>query len=214
MAKTKHEQMTTPAAILLPFAAIAKPEVFQMEGAEDSTPRFKARIVLPTESPECQKLIAQIQGVWEQGYAEACTEKGVKKLPIHPEGKPYLPQVDRDTGEETGYTIFRFSQKSEIKSKKTGQVYQQRVKVFDSEGKLIANPPEAGGGSKVRLSGPIVPFVFAGKFGVSLRLEAVQIIDLKVWEGDNNDRFQFSREEGGYTGPEEETFPGAEGGDF
>jgi hypothetical protein len=55
-----------------------------------------------------------------------------------------------------------------------------------------------GGGSTIRVSYEIVPFVSPIGAGASLRLKGVQVIDLVEWGSGNADYYGFGEEEGGF----------------
>lgn len=111
------------------------------------------------------------------------------------------PEVDPETGEETGNYIFRASlgYKVEIKNgPKAGQVFYKRPDIFDAKRNVLKNPPRIGSGSLLKLA--VVPMdYFMPKdktIGVRFELAAVQII--KRVEGGQRTAgdYGFGEEEG------------------
>lgn len=71
------------------------------------------------------------------------------------------------------------------------------VPVFDSKGNRISDVPNIGSGSTLRLSVEVYTWYTAQQgFGYTLRLKAVQLIDLVEYSGGSN--FGFDSEENGY----------------
>lgn len=97
---------------------------------------------------------------------------------------PYRPFREED-GTESGDIIFNFKMKAVSRYK--DRVDNRVPAIFDGSGKpLVLNGP-MGGGSKIRVAYSASPyFVPAIGVGVSLRLEAVQVVDL-VKRFDRND---------------------------
>jgi hypothetical protein len=93
------------------------------------------------------------------------------------------PEIDPETGEETGNYIFRaaLSYKVEIKNgPKTGEVFYKKPDLFDAKGKTLKNPPRIGSGSLLKLA--VVPMDYwmpkDKTIGVRFELAAVQVIKL------------------------------------
>ena len=71
------------------------------------------------------------------------------------------------------------------------------VPVFDSRGTLISDVPKIGSGSEVRMSVEVYTWYMDMQgFGYTLRLKAVQLLDLVEYSGGDN--YGFGSEEGGY----------------
>jgi len=138
-------------------------------------------------------------------------QEKVKAMAMIPEGKkakesddPYFNETD-DEGQETGRTVFKFKMKAKVQNKQ-GQTIELQPRLFDAQG-TIFTPDSVWGGSKIRVSTDLVPYyVAAVGAGVSLRLKAVQIIDLKSGGGADASAYGFSATEG-FTAPEKETAP-------
>tara|TARA_R100000664_G_C2756610_1_gene144562 strand:- start:1718 stop:2269 length:552 start_codon:yes stop_codon:yes gene_type:complete len=94
---------------------------------------------------------------------------------------PYKKEVD-DTGKETGNYIFKFKSKN-------------KPAVFDASGKPMQDV-NVFGGSKIKVSATASPYNAAGNQGVTLYLNAVQVIDLVTGETGSSTSFGFAAEEG------------------
>lgn len=119
-------------------------------------------------------------------------------------GKKWLSEPSMGTGEtKDGEIFFKFKKKASFVSKKTKEVIQTTVPIFDAKGKPLPKDIEVGNGSRVRVAFSVMPFHMSkNNNGLSLRLEAVQVIELKQY-GANADSFGF-KEEDGYSAPGEE----------
>lgn len=123
---------------------------------------------------------------------------------------------DRDTGDDTGNVEFKFKLKAKVR-KRDGSTYEQAPAVLDSKKVPMSKDTLVGNGSKVKVAFEPIPYVMPStkKAGVSLRLKAVQVIDLVEY---GNSATSVFDEEDGYVAPsatvavEEEVF--ANEGDF
>ena len=84
---------------------------------------------------------------------------------------------------------------------RTGEELKRSIAVFDSQGNLISGE-NIGNGSTIRVSGYLMPF-YVSKIinGISLKLTAVQVIDLVPYGGGRDAQaYGFEKEEG-YVAP-------------
>lgn len=93
-----------------------------------------------------------------------------------------------------GDIVFKFKTKHEFK--KGDDIIKRTVPVFDAKGKPI--DVNLGNGSIVRVAFQVVPFWKSVKLnGVTLFLDAVQVIELKEYGGSTNaGNFGFGEEDG------------------
>ena len=130
-----------------------------------------------------------------------------KKVEMHTEGKK-KPKVEHFTwrivedaeGMEIGEIRFKFNMKKSFVTR-DGETVEQHPQVFDAKGNLITDKSfRIGNGSVVKVAYFMAPYLNKGKAGVSLRLKAVQVIDL-VHYGVNSDpkAFGFEEEEEGFS---------------
>lgn len=110
--------------------------------------------------------------------------------------KPYTYDTDGD-GEETGFTKFSFKMKASGTNKKTNKPWTMRPGLFNAKGDVLDLGIQIWGGTKMRVAYQIAPFYtkLVGA-GVSLRLEAVQVIDLVGPGQKSADQYGFGEEEG------------------
>lgn len=212
--KTKRPTFTSPVATLGWPCAIDVPDA---AFADDKNPNdlgeYKARLVMPKDSPECKKFLAEIEAIYEQGYQEACTVNNKKSLKTDDDySRPWDEEKDRETDEPTGNMVFRFRLGARVE-KKDKTFFDQRPKVFDSDLKLMSKVPPIGPGSKVQIAGQAHCW-YTSKFGMTLWLEAVKLVELvEKTNGRSATDYGFGEEEGGYT--EEGAFAdAAHKGDF
>ena len=98
--------------------------------------------------------------------------------------EPWESELDAND-QETGRTIFKFKQTAEIPTK-SGEVFKTKVVVYDSGSKTSPPKPidlgtkKVANGSQIAIS--FEPIVYdnmsSSQVGVSLRLKAVQIIEM------------------------------------
>lgn len=216
---SKRQSFTSPVGVLGFPCAIAEPDAtFADQTKPNDKGEYKARLVLPKESAEAKAFLAKLESVWEQYYNETCTQQGKKKLKVDPENLPWADELDRDTDEPTGNIVFRFKLKARVE-KKDGTFFDQRPKVFDAKGTLIREVPAIGPGSRCRIAGQVNCW-YTSKVGMSLWLEACQLIQL-VERGGGKDAggYGFGAEKG-FTAEQEESMEPASsaavegGGDF
>lgn len=101
-----------------------------------------------------------------------------------------------------GDTYFKFKTKSTYKTK-SGEVKDRVVPIFDSAGKPLPKNVDVGHGSIVKVAYTINPFYKTRKIkGLTLYLNAVQVIEL-VKRGERDaGSYGFGAEEGGYVSDE------------
>ena len=109
------------------------------------------------------------------------------------------PVYDRDTGDDTGNVEFKFKLKAKVQ-KRDGTYYEQQPAVLDSKKVPMSKDTLIGNGSKVKVAFEPIPYVMSStkKVGVSLRMKAVQVIDLVEY---GNSATSVFDEEDGYVAP-------------
>lgn len=127
--------------------------------------------------------------MFERAYNKECQEKG-KQL----RKAPSLPVRITDEGD---YEIYA---KQVAKRNTSKGLLEFSIAVYDSQGNKMATAPKVGSGSKLRMSvEPSFWFVSSQGFGCTLRLRAVQVIDLVEYGGGgNSESFGFDDVEGGF----------------
>lgn len=107
---------------------------------------------------------------------------------------PYMEQDD-------GTIEINFKMKAAGIRKKDGKPWSRRPAIFDGQGNYIPTDrlPQIGGGTEGKVSFEIGPFYTAlVGAGVSLRLNAVQILSLVEYGGGTAEEYGFESEDGGY----------------
>lgn len=121
-----------------------------------------------------------------------------------------------------GDTVFKFKTKSSYRTK-SGDIMNRVVPIYDSQGKPLPKNVDIGHGSIVKVAFSIQPYYKTKNIrGLTLYLNAVQVLEL-VERGDGDAAsFGFGAEEGGYVAPavpneDEDEIPfinSTEGADF
>lgn len=162
---------------------------------------YKTGLLLKVGDIPSEEFLELINDLVEQSYQKAVAD-------LQKEGKvaaakqvkkrfPYKEELDKETGEETGYYEFNFSTQAETKEGKA-----RKVKLFDAQAKPInSDEVKVGGGSEIKVNFTASPYYMAAskEAGVKLYLNAVQIIKLvEFGNGGSASDFGFSEEYGGY----------------
>jgi hypothetical protein len=180
MTKAKNPRYTTPAGIAQ-YPYLTKPDTkFNPDG------EYKISLEIPGAA--AQDIVTFLDEQFAASVAKAKKENAGKKIK---EGDvPY--SVDEDSGKVT----VRFKLKAKV-TPKQGDPFEQRPAIFDAKGKPLMEA-KIGGGSKVKVAYELVPYYTAiAGAGVSLRLKAVQVIDLVEFSGGASaDAYGFGEEEG------------------
>jgi hypothetical protein len=169
---------------------------------------YKTDLVVPASDLSAQNLIAAIDAAMAASLAtaraEAATPAKAKKVKNN-EDPPYFLQED-DEGNETGNIIFRFKLNANGKTK-MGEVFTQRPALFDAFGRPLSAEDAAkiGSGSLARCSYEFSEF-YTVKLGagVTMRLKAVQIIELVEWGGGDASYYGFEDETDGEADAEDD----------
>ena len=187
----KKEIRITPAGVAL-YPRLNEPDTkFKPEG--------QYSVKLRLEADDAQELINLIDQLSDEAYeaalAEAKNEREKKK--IKKADAAYTAEEDED-GNETGCFLFNFKMTASGVSKKTGNEWTRVCPVFDAKRKPIdLKAVKIGGGSIVKVAYEASPFYTAALgAGVSLRLEAVQVLELHEWGNKDASAFGFGDEDG------------------
>jgi len=207
--KAKLTRLTSPKGIAK-YPWLSHPDTqFNTDGV------FKVNLLIP--AAEASELCAQLDVAADEAVqiAQAAAKspaiaKAIKRA------EPYGPQLD-DQGEETGNIEFKFKMNAKV-TFKDGTVKPMKPFFFDAKGKPLAVCPNVYGGSELKVNFSPAPYYAAVSktAGVSLRINAVQIITLVTGGGGNASGFGFAEEADGFDGatmaPEEKAAAaGAEG---
>jgi hypothetical protein len=125
---------------------------------------------------------------------------------------------DKETEEPTGEIEFKFAMKASGEVKKgprAGKKWTAKPAIFDAKGKALANPPTIWGGTIGKISfeivegGYFIPGTAAA--GLSMKLKAVQLIELSNGSAKDAKGFGFG-EEDGFEAGDDNTFADETGG--
>lgn len=182
MMKQKNTKGVTPVGEVL-FAHILKTEIIK----EKDTGKFS--IMLKLSEKEKKALLDKINDEWEK-FKDTLTGKKLK----------YDPSFGLREYQEVEY--FKFTSNETIKLK-SGEILKRTVPIYDAKQQEISKKLNGiGNGSKVKIAYELVPFYMNDKsYGISLRLSAVQLLDLVEFGAQSAESFGFGVEEG-YTADE------------
>jgi hypothetical protein len=171
-------RVTTPAGIAV-YPKIEKPDTkFDVNGVYS--------IDLDLSGAEASELAAKLQKIADSAYAEECKAKGKKQLK-----RAEMPWKQT----EDGKTRFKFKLKA--KAGTGDKQWDQKPALFDAKGNPVKDL-NVGSGSTVKVAFDVAPYFTAMVgHGISLRLRAVQVLELRQYiAGDNFDAFGFKATDG------------------
>ena len=170
---------THEVSLMWPY--IQKPQT-EIKNHGKIAPNYNVTIYLEENHEETKELVHNIRETWLPYYDKLCTEKN-KKVPYrnffktHDDNPKYI---------EKG--IYAFNPKlsaSGVDAK--GRNWEQRPAIYDSSKREITKALDdrgetIGNGTRARLAIELSPYFISGTAGIALKLRAVQIIDLKVYD--------------------------------
>ena len=200
--RPKLPSFTTP-ALTFKFPKLTEPDFkFKTQG------EFSVKGI--GKLAQLQALINKIKPLWEAAIAEG--EEAYKALPVATRKKmeakgqgftanPFYSPVYDDNEEETDEVELKFGMNysGEYKSgPKAGQKWTRQPALFDAKGRPLSKNTQIWGGTVGKVSFEVSPYWIPaqGAAGVSLRLQAVQIIDLVSGGQRNANAYGFGEEEG------------------
>lgn len=195
---TKNPVYVTQVGTLL-YPHITKPDTtFNPDGI------FSAKIILhPSEKRT--ELIGIIKSAMSESVQMALRENNKLRLETIKRADAPLSDETDDDGNLTGNIILNAKMKATVKPK-NGDPWSQTPALFDALNNKIDNKNiNPWSGTKARLSFEIIPFYNAlNGAGVTLRLKAVQIIELVEGGGRNASDYGFEPDENGWAYREQE----------
>lgn len=183
MAKAKAQRITSPRGTFA-YPYLTKPDTkFNAEG------EYKVNLTMKTE--DAADMIALLEKALEGSVAKAKEENKGKKIKT--------ADLPISYNEDESEVTFKFKLKAQG-TKKDGEVFTQQPAIFDAKGKpMVADKATSiGSGTVGKVAFEIVPFFTAlVGAGVSLRLKAVQVIELvRYGSGGDGSAFGFGNEGG------------------
>jgi len=136
---------------------------------------YSTQVIIP--EAEAAAVCEQLDGIIQSKFQEAVKDNPKLKAVLST-ATPYSKEVD-DNGDETGNLVFKSKLKARIKSK-AGETYTQKPSVVDAKKTPMDKSIAVGNGSTVKIAVEPFPYVMQStkQVGVSLRLKAMQVIDL------------------------------------
>lgn len=191
--------MASRSALVTPRGRAIYPHLNTPDTKFKAEGEYTCKLAVPTAIAE--DIIAQIDAAHAEAQKSAIEEINTKAKAKNPKAKPVtsvkeanLPyKLNPENDEET---LFNFKMKASFKGK-DGSMVSMRPALFDAKGKALSKDVKVGGGSVLRVSFEPASFYTATVgAGVTLRLKAVQVIELRSFGGGTADSFGFEAEEG------------------
>lgn len=150
---------------------------------------FKAKVQKQIDK-KFDEITGQLVDDGKAGLAKKITKRDLDDI--------FKAEEDEATGDETGRIVIKAKMKASGIAKKTGKRWQRKPDIIDAKGNKIANPPSIGGGTEGKLCVELAPYYAANDkvVGVSLRLEAAQIIKLVSFGERSASDYGFDEEDG------------------
>lgn len=177
MSKEKKVRLVSPAGPAI------WPKLNEPDTKWDPDGKYTGKLKLDGASDEVIAFVAKLEAIRDEFFdAEFERLKSEKKMALAKELKKadvIKVDVDQETGDETGFLIFGASMKAKG-VRKDGTPWTQKPTIFNAKGTELKTPPAISGGSTLKLSVEVSPFVNATTKAVtlSIRLKAAQIIKL------------------------------------
>ena len=200
--KKKIVRRTTPKGYAL-WPYLTKPDDRPIKGKPQKA-AFKVNLAYAKDDLDWLKLKELLDGLVEEAYEKA-VEENPKKKKLIVRQFPYSDELDEE-GEETGRVIVKFKQSAQIK-KKNGEVINVTIPLFDAKGTPMKAGTQVYSGSIVKVAFTTRPYLVDSTncAGVSLDLNAVQVLKLVSSTTRDASAYGFGQEEGYEADEEEDT---------
>lgn len=192
MAKNNYARVNTPVGVAV-YPHLTEPDYkFDADGV------FKTNLAVAAD--EAVDLVGRLEEIRDAAHAEWLDD--AKDAKVRAARKKWtiaeVAEVELDDdGTESGRLIFKAKMKHNVKPKNGKPFKQSPILVDSANNKVVPGGLKLWGGSRVRLNCSVIPYAMDSSktFGVSLRLYAVQIIELSAGGGGS----PFDDYEGGET---------------
>lgn len=168
--------------ITFPKGVAVFPALYRPDTKFDELGVYKADFKLPAE--EAAPVIEKIQAFAKQHLGKALSKSG---NPV------FEPEVDRETGDETGDIIFKCRVKNKLR-RSDGKLWDRRPLLIDAKKNDMPSDCNPWGGSVIRVQAEVNMGDKPKKF-INLQPLMVQVIDL-VTGGSRGDASAFDEEDG------------------
>lgn len=175
--------------ITSPLGTAIYPRLTQPDTKFDKDGVYSVDLELDPMDKTSSSFIDSLKKASDEAYKALVEEKGGKKLK-----RCDLPIKETDDGK------VRIKFKLKAKAGNDERSWEQKPVIFDSAGTAMQAPPNVGSGSRIKVAFEVVPFFTAMVgAGISLRMKAVQIVELKEYTpGDNFDAYGFKADPKGF----------------
>ena len=196
----------TPRGVFV-FPNLIKPDYgtdeYPKEGGEYNV---RLRMSVADAQPMIDKLQVELDKAVqdaEQKFAAlpVATRKKLKEVTVN---DFYQEVFDKETEEPTGEVEFRFKMTASGTNKK-GEAWERKPALFDAKGQPLTKLKAIYGGTIGKVSYSVGPYFVGGTgaAGISLYLEAAQIIELRQGGARSASGYGFGAEEDGYDSTED-----------
>ncbi|CUU71341.1 Protein of uncharacterised function (DUF2815) [Campylobacter hyointestinalis subsp. hyointestinalis] len=189
-------QKKKPIKINTPIGIAKFPKIQEADTCFDDMGVYSTQLLLPKDDPNTDALIKRLKEVYEEFRKELPAPKNKKE----PESFGFVEDLDKD-GNETDYIAFKFKAKAHYIDAKGAMNELPAPRVFDAKLNPIPANIQIWGGSSIRVNFSPIPYFQGKNCGVTLRLNAVQVIELNTSNGDSAESYGFNATDG-YSGDE------------
>lgn len=213
MAKNKNDN-PNKLNVHTPRGALKWPKLTEPDHGTEKFPcrfeegEYKTKIVLDRSKPGTAAFLAKVDAHLE--LAKKLADEAFAELPVKDRKRigepvadePYQVVYDEETEEETNFVELLVKMRAGGTRKKDGKKWSAKPALFDSKGKPITKKIEIWGGSTAIIDLDLEPYFMpgTGKFGLSRRLNAVQIIELVAAGGQRSaSSYGFGEVEDGFS---------------
>ena len=147
---------------------------------------YSTQVVVP--EAEAMDVCEQLEGIAQGKFDEAVKDN--PKLKNVLSIRDVVEKEVDDNGNLTGNVIFKTKLKARIKAR-SGETYSQSVSVVDAKKTPMDGSQMIGNGSTIKVAVEPVPYLMQStkQVGVSLRLKAMQVINLIEYGAPSTDVF-------------------------
>lgn len=196
--RKKNPTFTTPPGAFI-WPKLFEPD-FKFKDAGEFSVKYRI------ETADAADLLKKLKGLHDEAIKEG--KAAFAALPVASRKKleakggftanPLYSDVYDDDEQETGEIEFKFGMTHEITSKKTGKTFKKFPAVFDAKGVPIRKKIDIGSGTIGKVTFEVSPYFIpgTGAAGLSLRLQAAQIIDLVAFGQRSASQYGFGEEDG------------------
>lgn len=190
MSKKNYPRITTPRGMLV-YPHLVEPDTKFVKPHGE----YHTKFAVEANSKEAAQLVDKLDSILQAYIDENPDELPPAKLKKAMRADLYEEEVDAE-GEETGRILFKFKLKAVVETKK--KTWEQKPRLFDANAKPCGADVNPWTGTEGKISAEVFPYYMESTkmFGLSLRVLAVQILQLVSGSGASATDFGFGTEEG------------------